>query len=778
MSQDDTAFTATVGDLIAEKDRLGFEPYVEAVAHFLRSPGTKPPLTMSIEGEWGSGKSSFMAQLQSVLKEGVTELPGVESRRPFMITFNAWRHDKEDALWAAFALSFSRQIALQLPFWERLVGSIKLLISRFNWRDGWLEASRAVAISTLLILLALILPVTLLTQGRAYANSLSSFIVSLGHKSGDPKNEDSTHKTDDPIVALLLTGTGWTSSIALAIYLWTKARKVIGNPLEVNLRKYQSSPDYESRTEFIESFHRDFKRIVNAYTDLNHQKVYVFVDDLDRCEPSKAADLMRAINMLIAEDQRLIFIIGMDRQKIAAGIALKYENLLPYLIRGNSQNGNGAQSVTRDLRFGNEFLEKFIQLPFSVPAPSPECLRAFVQDISETTKSTEEVQPRPGQDQSEESQDAKRVEAGVGKDEASRQRDGTNPIKHSERDSFRLLVERDFRTVRDITLLVSDALRDNPRRIKQFINLFRLKFYIAIETGLFDTIDGQRELEPEQLGKLTAIFLRWPSFAYDWLENPELLKRLQDFALSPRAATETIPWIGNKEFLDLLSVGCDEKTPNPTKYRLDNLKVDKILRILPRRPESGDLSGGFPISSQPDLSLARNELNRLAKSYELVRKGTPASDKRTIEMNKLVAQMQRFASEAGLTAPELKNAFNRNSDGYRIVVLALLRKKPDSQCLDVILEGIKTSRSAFEQFHSLRAAEAVVPSLSTKDSSLLAEAIMSQMNQTITTNDTSRWELAQILLNTLALKEPAEPASETDVPTSVPSKRDLKSRPA
>jgi predicted KAP-like P-loop ATPase len=131
---------------------------------------------MSIEGEWGSGKSSFTAQLQSLLKKGGTELPGVESRRPFMITFSAWRHDKEDALWAAFALSFSRQIALQLPFWERLVGSIKLLISRFNWRDGWLEASRAVAISTLLILLALILPVTLLSHGRLYAKRLSSFI--------------------------------------------------------------------------------------------------------------------------------------------------------------------------------------------------------------------------------------------------------------------------------------------------------------------------------------------------------------------------------------------------------------------------------------------------------------------------------------------------------------------------------------------------------------------------------------------------------------------------
>jgi hypothetical protein len=614
----------------------------------------------------------------------------------------------------------------------------------------------------LLILLALVLPVTLLSHGHPYAKRLSSFIVGLGHKPSDSKSEDSSHKTDDPIVAFLLTGTGWTSSIALAIYLWTKARKVIGNPLEINLRKYQSSPDYESRTEFIESFHRDFKRIVNAYADPNQQKVYAFIDDLDRCEPSKAADLMRAINMLIAEDQRLIFIIGMDRQKIAAGIAVKYENLLPYLIREDSQSGNGSKSAARDLRFGNEFLEKFIQLPFSVPAPSPDCLRAFVADISETTKATEAAQPRTAQDQPEAKQDAEQVERGTGRDEASSEADGTDPIKRSERDSFQLLVDRDSRTVRDITLLVSDALGDNPRRIKQFINLFRLKFYIAIATGLLDTIDGRRELEPEQLGKLTAIFLRWPSFAYDWLENPDLLNRLQNYALSPRAATEPIPWIGNKEFLDLLCVGCDQKAqmppppPDPSKYRLDNLKVDKILRILPRRSEPTDLGAGFLTSSQPERRLARNELNRLAKSYESARRSMRPSDERTIEMNKLIVQMQRFGSAAGLTALELKNAFRQNSDGYRIVVLALLREKPDSQCLDVILEGIKTSHSAFEQFHSLRAAEAVVPSLSVRDSSILAEAIMSQMNQKITTSDASRWELAQILLNTLAPKEPTE----------------------
>lgn len=50
-------------------DSLGFEPYVTALAAFLTSPETKGPLTVSIEGEWGSGKSSFLLQLESALRK-------------------------------------------------------------------------------------------------------------------------------------------------------------------------------------------------------------------------------------------------------------------------------------------------------------------------------------------------------------------------------------------------------------------------------------------------------------------------------------------------------------------------------------------------------------------------------------------------------------------------------------------------------------------------------------------------------------------------------------
>ncbi|MEH2006256.1 P-loop NTPase fold protein [Nostoc sp.] len=68
-SRQESILNANVSDQAAELDSLGFEPYVSAIAEFLTNPVTQPPLTISIEGAWGSGKSSFMKQLQKAIEE-------------------------------------------------------------------------------------------------------------------------------------------------------------------------------------------------------------------------------------------------------------------------------------------------------------------------------------------------------------------------------------------------------------------------------------------------------------------------------------------------------------------------------------------------------------------------------------------------------------------------------------------------------------------------------------------------------------------------------------
>ena len=63
---------------------------------------------------------------------------------------------------------------------------------------------------------------------------------------------------------------------------WVKKENYLGNPLETDLQKYLRAPDYHQRVSFIEQFHEDSTRIIDAYA--GDKTIYVFIDDLDRCE--------------------------------------------------------------------------------------------------------------------------------------------------------------------------------------------------------------------------------------------------------------------------------------------------------------------------------------------------------------------------------------------------------------------------------------------------------------------------------------------------------------
>ena len=49
-------------------DRLEFKPYVDALYGFITAPETTTPLVISINGSWGSGKSSLMRMLKQQLE--------------------------------------------------------------------------------------------------------------------------------------------------------------------------------------------------------------------------------------------------------------------------------------------------------------------------------------------------------------------------------------------------------------------------------------------------------------------------------------------------------------------------------------------------------------------------------------------------------------------------------------------------------------------------------------------------------------------------------------
>jgi formylglycine-generating enzyme required for sulfatase activity len=92
----------------------------------------------------------------------------------------------------------------------------------------------------------------------------------------------------------------------------------------------------------------------------------VFVDDLDRCLPEKAVEMLELIKTIFNVES-FAFVLALDDEVIERGIGHRYKD---YHLQGKKPE----MPIT-----GFEYLEKIIHLPFRLPALTPEQAGAFVR---------------------------------------------------------------------------------------------------------------------------------------------------------------------------------------------------------------------------------------------------------------------------------------------------------------------------------------------------------------------------------------------------------------
>ncbi|NCR99331.1 MAG: serine/threonine-protein kinase pkn1 [Microcystis aeruginosa Ma_MB_F_20061100_S19] len=596
----------SVSDQATNNDALGFEPYVIAIAEFLLHQQTQPPLTLSVEGEWGSGKSSFMKMLEEYLRK----------KGGRTVWFNAWRHDKAESVWAAFALSFIKQISTPKN-WRDLsriiLGHFKLQLLRFNLEKGLFELIKALPVIIFVICASIAIPFILIIYGVEGINELIRATTS----------QDVFWSKINSVVKLLFTAVGLTLSGA-GIFAGIKSllrnfQRLLQNPKN-NLIKYIEAPDYKKQSAFVEEFHEDFAKIVDAY--IGNDRVYVFIDDLDRCEHPKSADLMQAINLMIADDPSVVFILGMDREKVAASLAVKYENILKYLPSETTEIDPdilARRSANKGLAYGYTFIEKFVQLPFLVPQPSQSDFERFLTQLATSTppnlqpakphftffqsfwgkfklalpwrNNSQKHLTSPTSNQTSDFKNLSLDNPSIESEQTEKEKARAAVIKRLEAIQVNKSDNRDSQTVRNVIMMVAPALDYNPRRIKHFINVFRLKVYIANETGLFfeERDENDNLLVPsltfEQLGKFTAISLKWPLLLSDLENDQRILAKLEEFALDEEKTQEyeeSIRYWGSHTKLKALMAYGHEKSAANSKFSLAEVNVDKLLQVSPK----------------------------------------------------------------------------------------------------------------------------------------------------------------------------------------------------
>ncbi|MEZ4701536.1 MAG: P-loop NTPase fold protein [Rhodothermales bacterium] len=93
-----------ISDRYTDVDRLNVSDYVRALAEVVADPDSDTPLTIGVFGPWGSGKTSMMRMMQRALETGPVAEQFPNASDYAVVWFDAWKYEREDALWRALVL--------------------------------------------------------------------------------------------------------------------------------------------------------------------------------------------------------------------------------------------------------------------------------------------------------------------------------------------------------------------------------------------------------------------------------------------------------------------------------------------------------------------------------------------------------------------------------------------------------------------------------------------------------------------------------------------------
>lgn len=320
-----------------DEDLLGFGVYADAIAGLIDHPKTKTPLTLAINGPWGAGKST----LGRMIERRLTSKPAAEATQPHVTCwFNAWMHDDAADLAAAFAGQVAAAADRARPFWRQWLNPIPRDLVSPETRV------RRRLLRVLLVVLGLGLPllwVVLRLPGIGTAvkdSDLPAFVPLL------LKSVDANGKLGLPISAIALT-------VLVLRSVWTSA---------TTLAQFVGDPASTATAGSMERVRSQLAKLIRQGTPRGSRFV-VFIDDLERCRPPRAVDVLEVVNQLLTHPG-VVTVVMADMPAVAACVEVKYEKLAELYQPASGTN----EKASRPGNYGRLYLQKIVQLQFDLPS--------------------------------------------------------------------------------------------------------------------------------------------------------------------------------------------------------------------------------------------------------------------------------------------------------------------------------------------------------------------------------------------------------------------------
>ena len=347
----------------AQRKYFGIQSYIDQsvarIERYFADVRENDALVVGVFGEWGAGKSTLLSAVaerfpnKPVAQQGTLDLRGAYTAQTITVEFNPWRFEREQHLLVPLLKTASKVLDdyVNVRSKEKSKGrdplqkvgdAVKTAAGRKTW--AWMK-NRAATLTNATIALTKMVEI----------------------KAGVP-------------------GFG---EIALKPY---EALKAAQEQIDRGEAKKTSRKPEINFDSLYYDLHNELRKVTRGELEDDQKLNFLFlVDDIDRCLPDKAVEMLEAIKLFL-DIPGCAFVLALDDEVVERGIAHRYRDYLDLTDRA-------AESIAYSLKperyeeyrnryssarlapiTGHEYLEKIVQLPFRLPRWDKGEMRNFLRE--------------------------------------------------------------------------------------------------------------------------------------------------------------------------------------------------------------------------------------------------------------------------------------------------------------------------------------------------------------------------------------------------------------
>lgn len=276
--------------------------------------------------------------------------------------------------------------------------------------------------------------------------------------------------------------------------------KIKGHDTEEFLKQFIKESEDTDKFDVVRKFRDDFEELLEKS---KIDKLVIIIDDLDRCLPDRIIDNLEAIKLFL-NVKNTAFVIGADPRIVRHAIEYRYKDKI---IDTNSENSND--------RIVNDYLEKLIQIPYSLPKLSDSEVETYItllfcendlvspDDFNKVLEAFKKF----------------REEERYSVFDFAKVKDAVGDSGKTE------MLEQNVSLIAKLSPIISESLYGNPRQIKRFLNTFMLRKKLA-------TVAHIKDFRDDILAKLMILEYAEPKLfeiLYNWqISNQGIATQLEE----------------------------------------------------------------------------------------------------------------------------------------------------------------------------------------------------------------------------------------------------------